>query len=220
MPNIVIVGNGFKDFSDKESVWAIDDYLQDAQKDISVILGQGLVDKDFEAIKNKVSCDVINISQIAKEMTHQQNDRNVLVYNLRNTGKEHFQANIYIRGENDLLQDHITGIHVSGMILVEAARQLFIASLMNDGYLDDRFVLNNIYTSFLSYVFPTEIIMDLSYRYVKSTKNEKRVIAKVQALQNNTVCAEFEIKSTLIPNKLAAMGEKLSANQFKKNLRN
>jgi hypothetical protein len=216
MVDVIIIGNGFKDFSDRKSIWSVSDYLKEVDENIAVSLGQGLTCQDIQTVQNKAKHVINNISQVPKQMTHQHNDRNVLIFNFNNTKIESYQANIYIRGENDLLQDHITGSHISGMILVESARQLFITSLMSNGYVNDRFVLNDINASFLSYVFPTEISMRLSYHILENTKNKKKVVAKAQALQKEKICAEFQITATLIPNKLAAISEHLSNNEFKK----
>ncbi|AEW98118.1 hypothetical protein SCATT_57470 [Streptantibioticus cattleyicolor NRRL 8057 = DSM 46488] len=68
-----------------------------------------------------------------RDVVHKHNPENVLLADLRQLGPQTFTARLRVDGRNELLQDHQTGLHVQGMVGVEAARQMFLA-LFEVGY--------------------------------------------------------------------------------------
>lgn len=66
--------------------------------------------------------------------------------------------------ENELLQDHITGLHVQGMLMVEACRQMFVSVAMDyfskHVFAENRYgAINRMDTKFESYVFPIPAVL-------------------------------------------------------------
>jgi 3-hydroxymyristoyl/3-hydroxydecanoyl-(acyl carrier protein) dehydratase len=59
---------------------------------------------------------------------HKSHSRNVLVADFEQAEPDVFQAALRIHNDNELLLDHQSSLHVQGVLLIEAARQMFLAA--------------------------------------------------------------------------------------------
>ncbi len=62
-----------------------------------------------------------------KEIVHKRQDSNVIITAPEWNEKGFYSAWLYIDGVTELMSDHLTGRHLQGIVLLEAARQLSIA---------------------------------------------------------------------------------------------
>ena len=115
-------------YSDFETL----DIHRDRQEATNYFLGQGLTQKQRTRIARYVAgrsgFTVVGFPELAtKRETHKHEERNILVSRPRKLSSDQFELDLLIDGRCSDLSDHQTGQHISGMTLVEAGRQAFLA---------------------------------------------------------------------------------------------
>ncbi|WP_341937874.1 AfsA-related hotdog domain-containing protein [Marinimicrobium sp. C2-29] len=97
-------------------------------------------------------------SRAPASLTHKQRPENTLVSTPQRLNAECFSVHLLIDEQGELMQDHQTGQHVQGMILIEAARQGMLAVVeqyfMPDNDIDYAFVLNDMSVKYNNFAFP------------------------------------------------------------------
>jgi hypothetical protein len=113
----------------------------------------------------------------SRDVAHKHRPENVLLADLRRSGLQTFRADLRVHAGNELLLDHQTGEHLQGMVVVEAARQMFLAAF-ELGY-RQRWPLhsfcvswNSMQMTFESFLFPlpAQIVGELREVDVRSPK--------------------------------------------------
>lgn len=144
---------------------------------VQVILGQGLDAAAVAAAEAAVAArglggrlllDPLDLP-VPVEMgaVHKHDARNVLVADFEFDGQDTVSASVHLHNDNELVQDHQSGPHLQGMVLIEAARQMFLAVCELE-YLrpwPDRrfsFLLTRVDTRFDRPVFPLPIRMEMA----------------------------------------------------------
>ncbi|HSK38659.1 MAG TPA: AfsA-related hotdog domain-containing protein, partial [Arenibaculum sp.] len=102
---------------------------------------------------------------------HKHRPENVLITSPRRIADDVFESDLVIDDRCELMNDHVTGQHVQGMVLIEAARQMFLA--VTEAFFVDPesghhyyFVINEMNTEFRRFLFPVEAIV--RYRIIES----------------------------------------------------
>jgi hypothetical protein len=175
---LFLVGDRFAGFATHEQIVTVDSLVDDMRRGryhdlpepLTVQVGQG-VDEDDVA---RVAAAVEGISlgsrvAIADERgsrplpswrhVHKRRPQNVLIAGVQKVCDDTFQAALRIHNDNELLLDHQSGLHVQGMVLVEAARQMFLTvseCFYSSRWPDRRYsyLLNSIATRFETPLFP------------------------------------------------------------------
>ncbi|WP_083743721.1 AfsA-related hotdog domain-containing protein [Methylobacterium radiotolerans] len=175
---LLIVGDRFKGFAaDKPNVVTVSEFRRLAHdgkiaNGTHVLIGQGVGHDSFEGViaklqRHHISVVVGNPDQIVDQVdyehqstVHKTNPENILISRPRDRGDGTFISWLSIQDQNELLLDHVTGQHIQGMILTEAARQMFLS--VSEHYLLESeqrgkcyFVINSLNTQFLRFAFPT-----------------------------------------------------------------
>lgn len=210
-----IIGDVFQSFCDMKYAIPFSTLKKTSLGDGGYILGQGLTQHEInELIERKI---IINnpFQKVDLSLTHKHKNKNSLIVNFQSQDTSNFTAEMYIHGDNDLLMDHITGMHIPGIALIEAAREFFIVSLSHIGFGTYRFILENIQSVFISYVFPVETNISINIKCVEGSNQKKTFDATVNFHQFKKKCAECCIRATLLPEKLAIFSEKISAQNTK-----
>jgi len=97
--------------------------------------------------------------------THKHRLHNAIISHPERLGDDHFQAALLLDERSELMNDHQTGQHIQGMILIEAARQMFLA-VTEEYFIGEQasepyyFVINQMSVNFTGFVFPVEAILD------------------------------------------------------------
>src|SRR5207248_782480 len=102
----------------------------------------------------------------SQETTHKHFTRNIAISTPTRVTDDSFSAQLLLDEGNDILTDHLTGEHIQGVALVEAARQMWTAvteMFLRQGDEQVRLVLDQLSAKFTKYVFPlpTEMRMRL-----------------------------------------------------------
>jgi len=99
-------------------------------------------------------------------LAHKTRPENILISWPRKLADDLYEADLMLDSDSELMRDHITGQHIQGMVLIEAARQTFLA--VTEAYYvpaDMRgshyFVIESMSAHYKGFVFP----VDATIRY-------------------------------------------------------
>jgi hypothetical protein len=225
--NLLVVSDKFNKFasnkniitkSDLYDLLKADSLIYTKSQKITLIPGQGFSDRDiqdtkalFNRSKNSRYFDfsLWNCipSRASKELTHKHNTENILISKPKRTTSNEFTSHLLIDERSEMMADHQTGLHIQGMVLVEAARQLYLA-IMEKFILCDYeeslyFVFNNLSVDYCKFNFPlpsqlTAQIIELE----KSSEKKKTYIMKIDIIQCGSISASLSLNGTMMPNKV------------------
>ncbi|MBY8947274.1 MULTISPECIES: AfsA-related hotdog domain-containing protein [unclassified Pseudomonas] len=119
------------------SVTAAEEMVTRLDRDESLTLhvGQGVTDEQLNTLYGfkKVLSPALNIlpedrrTRASSTVTHKLKSHNIAISAPGENGNGTYSASLMIDDANAELSDHLTGQHVSGMMVIEAARQMTIA---------------------------------------------------------------------------------------------
>lgn len=103
----------------------------------------------------------------SRALVHKHLEKNVLIGDLSALGECRFRARLRVDDDNELLLDHASGWHVPGMVILEAMRQMAMASVVASGMLeslgpDCGFMIQSWNTRFLSFLVPLDSQLECS----------------------------------------------------------
>lgn len=212
MKNIVcVVGDKFFNFSNKEQVLTFTDFINVIKKnnkynDCHVIMGQGLNSFERNILQALSQKNIIDNTSgyfsesASKQITHKIEDKNIMIsepIELENI--KSYSADLLLDDECSEMSDHVTGKHIQGMVLTEAARQIMLA--VSEKYLINKSdqmnsycVLLKVESIFHEFAFPIETklihdICNLSRKCINCYKAETRT----KFYQNDRIISEINI---------------------------
>jgi hypothetical protein len=134
-----------------------------------LVPGQGIGDMSRQRLL-EAACQSSNISGFDFSLWHNLPERasgalshkaevcNVLVSMPRQVSAREYELALLIDEDCELMKDHLSGQHVQGMVVIEAARQAMLvvteAYLMPKSVIDYAFVFNALSVSYSHYAFP------------------------------------------------------------------
>lgn len=188
-----------------------------------IFLGQGIIKSQLTIltnffIKNNIaytSCIGKNTIE-DKKFVHKRKAKNVVITKPVLLSKFEFIGFLYVADNCEILDDHVTGLHLQGMLIVEAARQMMI-SIVENFFLGDsdkfrkRFTLVNIKSEFNSFLFP--ITVEIKANLKNFTNNNGNLISEINCafIQNNIICANVHISFRVHNEKSLLRKENISA---------
>ncbi|WP_170106783.1 AfsA-related hotdog domain-containing protein [Rhodovulum imhoffii] len=226
----IIVADKFADFainaqtitlSQLKALMALPTHLlQDRNR---LLPGQGLSDDDCSEIVTLVEnsrghedrWDITGLkalpSRAEAKLSHKRKPCNTLIGTPRTDGLDQYRIDLCIDEACEMMDDHQTGQHVQGMVLVEAARQAFLAvtekfflqGMNHKSY----FVINDMQTRFLGFVFP--LAAHMIYRIVDKDINLRRQKFQVEIdlVQGSEVRASTRFGFTAYPEEVISAKE-------------
>jgi hypothetical protein len=146
--------------------------------------------------------------------THKRLEKNVMVTNPTQVGASTYEAELRIDPGNDLLADHLTGLHIPGMAVLEAARQMWTAVtetyLRGEGRPDVRFVIREVRQQFHHYVFP----LPTTVRYTLVSSDVEPVAttytARIEFIQNEQITSTVTGTYSVIDQAICAKQETMA----------
>ncbi|MGW5053097.1 AfsA-related hotdog domain-containing protein [Actinokineospora sp. NPDC004072] len=109
---------------------------------------------------------------VAADLVHKRSQENVMLADARRRGPERLAARLCLSDMNELVLDHVTGQHVAGMVLIEAARQLMHLA-NHELVVEDNahsFVLCSLAAAFDGYVFPLGVDLECALTRLETSK--------------------------------------------------
>ena len=192
LKNCYIVGDRFENFAVNEQVITLSDFLVKVESnDVTLsefcfLFGQGINKESVAKINGAISnyngaltvqpCDV---DLIEKKYVHKHKEHNILVSKIHRLTEKSFIANMIIDGALAEMSDHMTGQHIQGMVLTEAARQMFISVAEKFFVSPEKlgsmyYVLKRTDIEFYTFVFPLPVQILCSFPDIKiNPKNGK-----------------------------------------------
>lgn len=180
--SIVLVGDRFADFASLDGAMSVSELelLLDCYPSTArllpreIVIGQGVSEVAVSYLRRRLDAmglgDVIRSSawsrpyRAGRSLSHKHNAENVLVTEpLRKTDNV-FELGLTIDERCEVMADHVTGCHIQGMLLMEAARQSFLAVTEKYRLEHGRsyyFVINDFSTEFKAFAFPVDMSISL-----------------------------------------------------------
>lgn len=141
MTAFVVVGDRFSKFAARTGALTVSQVIQKMRGEgmpgaTKLVGGQGVAECDWDRIRDEIAhrgtSGEVEIHPLThgplsdRSETHKHNPHNVLVAGLEPVGDHEFEAALRLHNDQEFQLDHM-GVHVQGMIVLEAARQMYLA---------------------------------------------------------------------------------------------
>lgn len=219
---LILVGNNFHEYARKCKAITVDDLITslhnqsyDTSKRFKVVLGQGvnyecaqkildeyhLFYKDTQAIDIS---DIYDATMCGKNIfTHKAKLCNIIIGHSKKSGESDYHIPLLIDDKCELLQDHQTGLHIQGIMIVEAFRQAIVAVteefLNTDEENKQMVVVNYINTTYNFFLFPLPTTIRLKVLEKKLIGKRAKFMVRLEAWQNDELGASSECEYQLFP---------------------
>lgn len=216
----VLVGDLFESFaSHNENVLTRSDFYNMLEceslpeRNVRIWIGQGVSRSDIESLivsngKPLSSFQILGNETAPKAIrsrTHKKRSQNVLVSAALKLSANQYELMLVLDEANEFLEDHMSGLHVQGMALVEASRQAFLSVTeqyyLSDTEMDFYFVINSIAIDYKSFLFPLPTRLRYQIISEKVRQNRMTFSVEIDLIQNDEVCAISRIDFSLFENK-------------------
>lgn len=213
--DVYLVGDRFSEFATHPGVQTIGRFIETVRSGTlldgpaRLLPGQGVTETEWSQVVDelasanlldRVAASATPLTPVPNLLVHKAHEANVLLANLREVSAGRFASDLRLHADNELLNDHITGQHVPGMVIIEAARQMMMA-VSNAYYLpmltdaDHGYVLNSIECRFDRYVFPLSAVVELTMDSAEETRPKRmKFEASVTIRQAGMVAATCSAK--------------------------
>ncbi|MFT5593772.1 MAG: hypothetical protein ACI8SR_002158 [Oceanicoccus sp.] len=222
---IIIVGNKFHNFTNIQGAMTVSEFSGLVEEEFNgtvapnkIIFGQGVSESwvvhiksklDLLDIKIEVAGDKSILTRTSGKLSHKVKRHNILISDPLISGSQKYVMNLCIDDECELMADHTTGSHIQGMILIEAARQAFLAvseSYMMPSKNKYYFVINK-----FAFPVPTKIGFEI-YNFKSSGEEKLSVCADINFIQNDSVVCSVDVSYTaLLDSRLSTKEREMSA---------
>ena len=172
---LYVVGNNLSSSAtvdDMVSVSELAEMLAEGRLDgraCVVVLGQGVGRRELDYLRHVAAVHGASgikfegepaAEPAGRAVTHKARAENVLITGIRQTAEGAFAARLCVSDTNEMVLDHGSKDHLSGMVLMEAARQMSMAVaetyFIPTGRERWRFVINDWRTSFRRFLVPLD----------------------------------------------------------------
>ena len=214
MNTIYVVNDRFLKFSEKHGkVYTVSEFRHflannDGTQPIDVVSGQGVDAEELHRLVRKFAGapHVFHILPTRKRPkasffeAHKHKVRNIIVSLAERVSPAEFVMDLYFDGDNEFFDDHMSGQHIQGMGITEAARQAFLCvteQFYLPGALPQYFVIHRMETEFRAFVFP----LDAQARYFvlsekRGAKGNISMDARIEIWQAGSICAVCQVAFT------------------------
>ena len=214
----LIVGGGYHAFARNTRALTLDELeskLPDLSEDDVILAGQGLTHAERAKLRQVLSerrsspkllyCD----EACAPACTHKHTVDNVVIGTLERTAQRTYSCILLADTRADRLFDHITGQHLNGMLLIEAARQAGIAAIESEfvaapGEKKWSLAWSRCDTRFFTYAFPVPTTLTVSFPKTDGVDTGQVPLEfPVQIAQGGALVCEIRMEVTLLEASLA-----------------
>jgi hypothetical protein len=184
-----IVGDSFRAFARNSGVICIGQLeaaLQDGEleKDVEFDLGQGVSDERITrllALASERSCRHRFLfdrpERCGFRHVHKHRAENSMLSLPRRVSESRFEADLLVDDAGQLMSDHPSGQHLSGMVLIEAARQMILAvteEFFSESLAGPRaFVWLGLDVKFGGYAFPVRTTLSYDIQASDASKRSR-----------------------------------------------
>lgn len=219
---IYLVGEKFAEFFSNNGVMSVNEFISLHQKSsrfpgVTYRIGQGVTSEEICKIGEILSRDATTVTLPAREnkaFVHKKEEQNVVITKPLLCDQNKYRAFLMLDSRCAEMSDHITGQHIQGMVIIEAARQMMLS--VTENYLAPKeqqgkiwIILNEMSVKFFSFLFPIEVQIEYLTEESENKENKSKYIASVNFYQNGKLAATIKITFSVYEN------EKLSQNEKK-----
>lgn len=177
---VYVVGDNYAEFGKNDGVITFSDFMEHitqnniCEPSVLYVPGQGICKTQSEKVLSNIRTTKSNLTflpsheePVHNELVHKHKLQNVLISTPVKIGENQFSASLLARDDYLESTDHLTGQHIQGMLLMEAARQLLIA-IPTIYYLEQekrsryKFLFNKLIIEYHSFVFPLPVQISTS----------------------------------------------------------
>jgi hypothetical protein len=226
--SVMVVGDRFEEFLTHPgtiSVSALLEYLRSGggEGPPNITVGQGLTGEQLaELDKYAVTGRCVLATQdrvplpVERDVTHKVYDKNVLIGEIEHLGEGRYRTPLVLDERVEVLEDHLTGLHIPAVTLLEAARQTWTA--VTERHLispepRSRFVISHVNSTFLNFVFPIPAHLEYRLRRCEEGPVGQVIAFTVEVQQTGRIAARFEAEIRVIPVRFAEKQEAMAARQ-------
>lgn len=233
---VLIVGDKFLQFAASKDVMTVTQLRSllslpqmirlDANR-FTLLPGQGLGDDDMDAVTALAAAsphrESFNLRMWKQrprrapgKLSHKRRPENTLISEPRRRSEDQFEMDLLIDEDCELMADHQTGQHVQGMVLMEAARQSFLAVTEVFFLPADAgkfyFVINELSASYSRFAFPVDARIHYTIRE-KDIRNPLRqsFTADIEVEQCGQKAASFKAVFTVFEDQRISAKEEVLA---------
>lgn len=151
-------------------------------------------------------------ARATRRLAHKARSENILISTPRRISDSKFEMDLCFSSQNEFFLDHMTGMHIQGMALIEAARQAFLA--VTEAYFlsgdakDYYFVIKSMDTSFQNFVFPFDATLNYDVKETRRKDTRLGVEATITISQGGAVCTTIDVAFTAFEAEKIAMRER------------
>ncbi|VXB94507.1 A-factor biosynthesis hotdog domain-containing protein [Pseudomonas sp. 8BK] len=223
---IFIVGDKFAQFAENAHVMAVSkleaildgDLLH--QHNLRFQLGQGVSEELVARLLEKAASlkkpwltDFSKPLKAGRQHAHKHQQHNSMISMPRRLSHDSFEVDVLLDDRCAEMSDHMTGQHIQGMVLTEAARQTFLA-VSEEFYLHNEshssyFVINNMDVEYLRFVFPLPmtILYQVLDHKISERSRSQRFEVRMSVIQAQQICCVVKTKFSTYPDALIAEKE-------------
>lgn len=219
---VLVVGDKFREFSTGKAVLTISQLrgLLDIPAGLTLcepmilIPGQGLGEQDIASVLAQAATtahrDCLDFSlwhgvpkRAERALSHKHRTENTLISAPRRIDEAFYELDLLVDENCELMGDHQTGQHFQGMLVVEAARQSFLAVteaflLPQDGT-KYYFVFNSLAAEYKRFMFPIPARLEYRIRERDDSGNNPRFVVDILFHQAGQETAAVICGFTVMP---------------------
>lgn len=231
MQTYIVVADAFTRFADKLSLRRYSDLLAALRQGQATelrgkrfVAGQGLDDPHIDhlyclALSKGLDAEFRHWRQwrsrpmVAMAACHKHRAENVLITEPQCIEPGLYLADLVLQARNELMQDHLTGEHIQGMVLAEACRQMFLAVTELHGLQDFTpaaryFVIHEMAIRYLAFAFPLPAQVRYCLRRQEQVRPDRLAIeADIEVWQCEQVAAEMRVSFEVFDGAILAARE-------------
>ncbi|WP_394848770.1 hypothetical protein LZC95_15100 [Pendulispora brunnea] len=218
---LLVVGDRFVAPRMPENVIGFSAFVANLREDRSneivgerhIYIGQGINPAEERALRSEVlnsafSQQIVlhdgDSEKVARSQVHKHQEENILIAGLEPIGEHEFSAKLKVDGDNELVLDHTSGWHISGMVILEAMRQMamavterYYADYANEGG-GRGFAIQSWDTKFESFLFPLDSTLTCKTEVTGTYGKRVSFRAELSVLQCGRVSARAAIEYTVM----------------------
>jgi A-factor biosynthesis hotdog domain len=218
---VVAVGDRFEDFLANQAVVSVDEVLgllRSGELDSGqrLVIGQGLTADELAELRQHVD----GVPEPAgQSLTHKRDAKNTMVTEPVQVAERRYEADLVLDQRSEMVEDHLTGQHIPGIVLVEAARQTWTA--VTERYFPSppewpgtRFIIESLAADFTTLVLPLPAKLEYTLIGHETGPAGSRFHCQVAISQSAGVAATITARYRIVRRVLAAKQEAMFARQL------
>lgn len=222
---VYVVGEKFKKFSSTQNVIILQPELMDFIRQTmcdnfcyEIHFGQGIsskaIPKLVQFLKNNNICHKYTLfikqlsDKVSRTFSHKRYEDNIMITEPICIRSQTYKSFLIVDDMCSDISDHASD-HLSGMVLIEAARQMTIA--VTEKYFIQKnnsnlvFLTNSLTVDFLHLATPLETTIFYEIEKMKGFLNNQKFYTTISLIQNDTICAKLRYEFTIFDSKYHAL---------------